>query len=81
VIYIYSDLHYTPCEFYNKNNSSSNNNDDDEDNNNNRSLQNDTKQIKTTIAWNLNERREAKRLHGQFPRSLDKGLTDKEQSY
>jgi hypothetical protein len=29
----------------------------------------------------LKERWEAKRLHGQFKRSLDKGLIDKEQSY
>jgi hypothetical protein len=38
------------------------------------------KQIKTTIARNLKERWEAKRLHGQFPRSLDEGLIDKGQS-
>jgi hypothetical protein len=31
-----------------------------------KSLQSDTKQIKTTIARNLKERWEAKRLHGQF---------------
>jgi hypothetical protein len=37
-----------------------------------KSLQSDTKQIKTTIARNLKERWEAKRLRGQFPRSLDK---------
>jgi hypothetical protein len=37
--------------------------------------------MKTTIARNLKERWEAKRLHGQFPRSLDEGLIDKEQSY
>jgi hypothetical protein len=36
-----------------------------------KSLQSDTKQIKTTIARNLKERWEANRLHGQFPRSLD----------
>jgi hypothetical protein len=35
----------------------------------------------TTIARNLKESWEAKRLHGQFPRSLDEGLIDKEQSY
>jgi hypothetical protein len=45
------------------------------------SLQSDTKQIKTTISRNLKERWEAKRLHGQFPRSLDEGLIHKEQSY
>jgi hypothetical protein len=32
-------------------------------------------------ARNLKERWEAKRLHGQFPRTLDEGLIDKEQSY
>jgi hypothetical protein len=37
--------------------------------------------MKTTIARNLKERWEAKRLHGHFPRSLDEGLIDKEQSY
>jgi hypothetical protein len=36
-----------------------------------KSLQSDRKQIKTTIARKLKERWEAKRLHGQFPRSLD----------
>jgi hypothetical protein len=46
-----------------------------------KSLQSDTKQIKTTIARNLKERWEAKRLHGQFPRSLDEGIIDKEQYY
>jgi hypothetical protein len=45
------------------------------------SLQSDTKQIKDTIAWNLKERWEAKRLHGQFTHSLDEGLIDEEQSY
>jgi hypothetical protein len=45
------------------------------------SLQSDTKQIKTTIARNLKEIWEAKRPHGQFPRSLDERLIDKEQSY
>jgi hypothetical protein len=46
-----------------------------------KSLQSDTKQIKTTIARNLKERLGAKRLYGQFPQSLDEGLIDKEQSY
>jgi hypothetical protein len=46
-----------------------------------KSLQSDMKQIKTTIAKNLKERLEAKRLHGQFPRSLDEGFINKEQSY
>jgi hypothetical protein len=49
-------------------------------NNLQKSLQSDTKQIKTTIARNLKERCEAKTLHGQFPWSLDEGLIDKEQS-
>jgi hypothetical protein len=38
-----------------------------------KSLQSDTKQIITTTARNLKERWEAKRLHGQFPQSLDEG--------
>jgi hypothetical protein len=46
-----------------------------------KSLQSDTKQIKTTIARKLKERWEEKRLHGQFPWSLDEGLINKEQSY
>jgi hypothetical protein len=46
-----------------------------------KSLQSDTKQIKTTIARNLKERWQAKRLHGEFPQSLDEGLIYKEQSY
>jgi IS30 family transposase len=46
-----------------------------------KALQSDTKQIRTTIARNLKERWEAKRLLGQFPQSLDEGLIDKEQSY
>jgi hypothetical protein len=46
-----------------------------------KSLKSDTKQIKTTIARNLKERWEAKRLRGQFPRSLDEGLIYKEQYY
>jgi hypothetical protein len=46
-----------------------------------KSLQSDTKQVKTTIARKLKERWEAKRLHGQFPRSLDEVLINKEQSY
>jgi hypothetical protein len=46
-----------------------------------KSLHSDTKQIKTTIARNLKERWESTRLHGQFPRSLDEGLINKEQSY
>jgi hypothetical protein len=46
-----------------------------------RYLQSDTKQIKTTIDRKLKDRWEAKRLHGQFPQSLDEGLISKEQSY
>jgi hypothetical protein len=46
-----------------------------------KSLQSNMKQIKTKIARNLKERWEVKRLHGQFPRSLDEGLIHKEQSY
>jgi hypothetical protein len=46
-----------------------------------KSPQSDTKQIKYTVSWDLKERWEAKRLHGQFPCSLGKGLTDKELSY
>jgi hypothetical protein len=71
------------------------NNDNDDDNNNKnksstlfhtatnlrKSLQNDTKQIKTTIARNMKKIWVAKRLHGQFPQSLHEGLIDKEQSY
>jgi hypothetical protein len=45
-----------------------------------KSFQSDMKQIKTTTARNLKERWEAKRLHGQFARSLDEGLIHKEQS-
>jgi hypothetical protein len=37
--------------------------------------------MKNTTAQNLNEKWEAKWLHGQFPHSLDKGLIDKQQSY
>jgi hypothetical protein len=40
-------------------------------------LQIDTKQIKNTTAQNMKERWEAKRLHGQFPHSLDEELIDK----
>jgi hypothetical protein len=43
-------------------------------------LQSDTKQIKTTIARNLKERWEAKRLRGEFPWSLVEELIDKGQS-
>jgi uncharacterized protein (UPF0371 family) len=37
--------------------------------------------IIAAIARNLKERWEAKRLYGQFPRSLDEELIDKEQFY
>jgi hypothetical protein len=39
-----------------------------------KSLQSDKKKIKNTIASKLKLSWEAKRLHGQFPRSLDEGL-------
>jgi hypothetical protein len=66
-----SYLSSCPKDCYNNNNN----------NNLQKSLQSDTKRIKTTIARNLKERWEAKRLHGQFPRSLDERLINKEQSY
>jgi hypothetical protein len=39
------------------------------------------KQIKNIITQNLKGKWEEKRIHGQFPRSLDEKLVDKEQSY
>jgi hypothetical protein len=39
-----------------------------------------SEQIQNTVARDLKEKSEAKRLHGQFPRGLDEGLIDKEQS-
>jgi hypothetical protein len=46
-----------------------------------KSFQSETKQIKNIITQNLKGTWEEKRVHGQFPRSLDKKLVDKEQSY
>jgi hypothetical protein len=45
-----------------------------------KSFKSETKQIKN-ITQNLKGKREEKRMHGQFPRSLDEKLVDKEQSY
>jgi hypothetical protein len=50
-------------------------------NNSKKSFQSETKQIKNTITQNLKEKWEEKRMHRQFPRSLDEKLVDKEQSY
>jgi hypothetical protein len=46
-----------------------------------KSFQNETKQIKNIITQNIKGKWEEKRMHGQFPRSLDEKLVDKEQSY
>jgi hypothetical protein len=46
-----------------------------------KSFQSETKQIKNIITQNLKEKLEEKRMRGQFPRSLDETLVDKEQSY
>jgi hypothetical protein len=46
-----------------------------------KSFQSETKQIKNLITQNIRGKWEEKRMHGQFPRSLDKKLMDKEQSY
>jgi hypothetical protein len=40
-----------------------------------------TRQIKDSIAEIAKERWQGKRMHGQFPRSLDEKLVDNEQSY
>jgi hypothetical protein len=45
-----------------------------------KSFQSETKQIKN-ITQNIKGKWEEKRMHGQFPRSLDEKLVDKEQSY
>jgi hypothetical protein len=45
------------------------------------SFQSETKQIKSIIPQNLKEKWEEKRMHGQFPRSLDEKLVNEEQSY
>jgi site-specific recombinase XerD len=39
------------------------------------------KQIKNIITQNIKEKWKEKRMHGQFPRSLDEKWMDKEQSY
>jgi hypothetical protein len=44
-------------------------------------LQKGTRQIKDSIAEKTKERWRGKRMHGQFPRSLDGKLVDNEQSY
>jgi hypothetical protein len=46
-----------------------------------KSFQSETKQTKNIITQNLQEKWEEKMMHGQFPRSLDEKLVDKEQSY
>jgi hypothetical protein len=46
-----------------------------------KSFQSETKQIKNIITQNIKGKSEEKRMHGQFPRSLDEKLVDKEQSY
>jgi hypothetical protein len=47
-----------------------------------KSFQNETKQIKKNIIiQNIKGKWEEKRMHGQFPRSLDGKLVNKEQSY
>jgi hypothetical protein len=45
-----------------------------------KSFQSETKQ-KNIITQNLKEKWEVKRMHGQFPRSLNEKLMYKEQSY
>jgi hypothetical protein len=44
-------------------------------------FQSETKQMKNITTQNIKRKWEEKRMHGQFPRSLDKKLVDKEQSY
>jgi hypothetical protein len=44
-------------------------------------FQSETKQIKNIITRNIKGKWEEKRMHGQFPHSLDEKLVDKEQSY
>jgi hypothetical protein len=46
-----------------------------------KSFQSKTKQIKNIITQNIKGKWEGKMMHGQFPRSLDETLVDKEQSY
>jgi hypothetical protein len=44
-------------------------------------LQKGTREIKDSIAEKTKERWREKRMHGQFPHSLDEELVDDEQSY
>jgi hypothetical protein len=46
-----------------------------------KSFQSETKQIKNIITQNIKGKWGEKRMHGQFPHSLDEKLVDKEQSY
>jgi hypothetical protein len=46
-----------------------------------KSFQGETKEIKNIITQNMKGKWEEKRVHGQFPCSLDEKLVDKEQSY
>jgi hypothetical protein len=46
-----------------------------------KSFQSETKQITNLITQNIKGQWEDKRMHGQFPRSLDEKIVDKEQSY
>ena len=44
-------------------------------------IQRETKKMKDSIAEKTKERWHGKRMYGQWPRSLDEGLVDIEQSY
>jgi hypothetical protein len=44
-------------------------------------LQKGTRQTEDSIAEKTKERWQGKRIHGQFPRSLDEKLVDNKQSY
>jgi IS30 family transposase len=44
-------------------------------------LQKRTRQIKESVAEKAKEKWRRKRMHGQYPRSLDEKLVDNEQSY
>jgi hypothetical protein len=46
-----------------------------------RELQRGTRQIKASITEKAKGRWRGKRMHGQFPRSLDEKLVDNEQPY
>jgi hypothetical protein len=46
-----------------------------------KSFQSERKQIKNVITQKIKVKWEDERMHGQFPRSLDENLVDKEQSY